>query len=341
MQKVLQIQGLNSPFFYRLKQHIMSKSKLLLEVLKDTIAGFFEHKVMKMSASLAYITIFSMAPLLLVILYLCDFFFSRDAVEGAIFAQTNAFIGQNAASQLQTMIQGLSVSPKSTLAGIIGFVTLIIGATSVFAEIQDSINTIWGIQPNAKSGIWLYLKSRLLSFGVIGSLGFILLVSLGFSTILDYVSTEFFMNFTFFSKQLFYILDFVVTTIIITLLFGSIFTILPDAEIAWKQVKVASITTALLFMTGKFLISFYISSSDLTSMYGAAGSFVVLMLWVYYSSVILYFGAVFSKCYAVKFAHPIVASPFAEIVQTVKIISKNQTIQEADQEKDIIINKEE
>lgn len=310
----------------------MSKLKLLLEVLKDTYDGFFEHKVLKMSASLAYTTVFSMAPMLLVILYICEFFLSREAIEGAIFAQTNQFIGNNAALQLQTMIKGLTISSDSKLAGIIGVITLLIGATSVFAEIQDSINTIWSIKPKIKSGFWLYIKSRLLSFGVIGSLGFILLVSLGMSTLLDIVYVKLFSEISEYNVYLIYSVNFIVTSIIITLLFGSIFAILPDVKISWNQVQVASITTTFLFMTGKFLISYYISKSNLSSMYGTAGSFVILMLWVYYSSVILYFGAEFSKCYALKFSPPIKPSEFAEIVQNVEIKSKSTTLQKADKE---------
>lgn len=307
----------------------MAKLKLFIEVLKDTYNGFFDNKIMKMSASLAFTTAFSIAPLLLVVLYLCDIFFSREAIEGAIFSQTNDFIGNSGAQQLQQMIKGLSRSNYSTLAGWIGIITLIVGATSVFAEIQDSINTIWGIRPKSKSGFWLYLKSRLLSFGVIGSLGFILLVSLGFSMLLDYMNRELFSNFSAIGAYLMYAGGFLVTAIVITLLFGSIFTILPDAEISWKQVRVASITTALLFMIGKFLISYYIANSNISSMYGTAGSLVILMLWVYYSSVILYLGAEFSKCYAVKFARPIVPSEFAEIVQKVEIPTALPTIQKA------------
>lgn len=319
----------------------MFKIKLLLEVIKDTFQGFLEHKILKMSASLAYTTVFSMAPLLLVILYLCDFFLSREAVEGAIFGQTKEFIGVNAASQLQAMIKGLSISDKSNLAGIIGVCTLIIGATSVFAEIQDSINTIWSIRPKLKSGFWLYLKSRLLSFGVIGSLGFILLVSLGFSAILDFVSHQLFTSLSKIGIYVIYISNFVITSIVITLLFGSIFAILPDAKISWKQVRVASFTTAILFMTGKFLISYYITKANISSMYGTAGSFVILMVWVYYSSVILYFGAEFSKCYAVKFASPIKPSEFAEIVQKVEIPLTSKTIQNADEESKEIKNADE
>lgn len=305
---------------------------MFLAVLKETFYGFLEHKILKMSASLAYTTVFSMAPLLLVVLYLCDIFLSRDAIEGVIYAQTKEFIGVNSASQLQSMIKGLSVSGDNKLAGMIGIVTLLIGATSVFAEIQDSINTIWGIRPNTKNGFWLYLKSRLLSFGVIGSLGFILLVSLGLSTLMDFIFKGVFSEISQTNVYLIYIGNFIVTTLVITLLFGSIFTILPDAHISWKQVRVASFTTAVLFMGGKFLISFYIANSNVSSVYGTAGSFVILLIWVYYSSVILYFGAEFSKCYALKFAAPIKPLEFAEIVQNIEITSTEPTLQKAEEE---------
>ncbi|WP_395043105.1 YihY/virulence factor BrkB family protein [Flavobacterium sp.] len=314
----------------------MSKLKLFLEVLKDTYNGFFEQKILKLSASLAYTTVFSMAPLLLVVLYLCDIFFGREAIEGVIFSQTNNFIGYSAANQLQTMIKGLNIYNESKLAGVFGIATLLIGATSVFAEIQDSINTIWGIRPNEKSGFWLYIKSRLMSFGVIGSLGFILLVSLGFSTLLDLATTKLLSEYSNIGVYIIYSANIIITSLVITLLFGSIFAILPDVKISWKQVRVASFTTALLFMLGKFLISFYISKSNISSMYGTAGSFVILMVWVYYSSVILYFGAEFSKCYAVKFASPIKPLEFAEIVQKVEITSSKETIQKADKEIKVI-----
>lgn len=305
---------------------------MLISVLKDTFYGFLEHKILKMSASLAYTTVFSMAPLLLVVLYLCDILLSRDAIEGLIYTQTKDFIGVNSATQLQSMIKGLSNSGDNKFAGVIGVVTLLIGATSVFAEIQDSINTIWGIRPKTKNGFWLYLKSRLLSFGVIGSLGFILLVSLGISTLMDFIFKGVFSEISQTSIYFIYIANFIITTIIITLLFGSIFTILPDAHISWKQVRVASITTAILFMGGKFIISYYIANSNVSSIYGTAGSFVILMIWVYYSSVILYFGAEFSKCYALKFATPIKPLEFAEIIQNIEITSTEPTLQKAEKE---------
>lgn len=312
------------------KNYIIS----LGQVIKKAANGFLEHKVLKMSAALAYTTMFSMGPLLLVILFLSDLIWGsgREIAEGTIYNQIKGFVGPSSAAQIQSIIKNLSLSGKGNLAGIIGGITLLIGATSVFAEIQDSINTIWGIKPKKQSGFWLYVKARLLSFGVIGSFGFILLVSLGISTIMDTLSDRFFSQFPDSLFYVVYITNSLMTFIIISLLFGSIFTILPDAEIKWRQVRLASFTTAILFMAGKFLISFYIANSDIQNVYGTAGSFVVLMIWVYYSSVILYFGAEFAKSYAIKFSSPIVPSKFAELVQSVEIVSEKQTIQKADKE---------
>jgi len=308
----------------------------LLKVIKIAINNFSEHKVLKMSAALSYTTMFSMGPLLLVILFLSDIFWGREATEGTIYSQIKNFVGPSSASQIQTIIENLSISDKGNLAGLVGIITLLIGATSVFAEIQDSINTIWGIKPKKQSGFWLYLKARLLSFGVIGSFGFILLVSLGISTIMDTLGDRFLSRFSDSLFYLVYIINTLMTFIVISLLFGAIFTILPDAEIKWRQVRLASFTTAILFMIGKFLISFYISSSNIQNIYGTAGSFVVLMIWVYYSSVILYFGAEFAKSYAIKFSNAIVPSKFADLVHTVDIVSEEQTIQKAEKELNII-----
>ncbi|WP_339837156.1 YihY/virulence factor BrkB family protein [uncultured Flavobacterium sp.] len=304
----------------------------LVKVLKNTFSGFLEHKVLKMSAALAYTTMFSLGPLLLVILFLSDVFLGRKAVEGTIYNQIQNFVGSSSANQIQNIIENLALSNEGTFAGIIGVATLLIGATSVFAEIQDSINTIWGIKPKKRSGFWLFLRARLLSFGVIGSFGFILLVSLGLSTIMDTLSDRFFSQFSDSSIYIVYIANNIITFSIISLLFGAIFTILPDAEIKWRQVRLASFATAILFMIGKFLISFYIANSNLQDVYGTAGSFVVLMVWVYYSSVILYFGAEFAKSYAVKFSNPISPSKFADFIHSVEVVSEEKNIKKLDKE---------
>ena len=306
--------------------------KDLWDVIHSTLSEFGEHKIMKKSASLAYTTVFSMAPLLMVLLYVVGSFWGVKAIEGDIYDQAKDFVGEGAAKQLEEMIKNIALSNKSGISAVIGIITLLIGATSVFAEIQDSINSIWGIRHKKRSGFFLYLKSRLLSFGVIGSLGFILLVSLGVSTFLESFNEKLFADFSDVAVYLVYIGQSLVTLTIITLLFAAIFKILPDADITWKQVRVSSFTTALLFMAGKFLISFYISHSRLGNVYGASGSLVIIMVWVYYSSVILYLGALFAKCYAIEFGSSIKPSKNAEIIHLVEVKSDASTFQEAKEE---------
>jgi len=286
---------------------------------------------MKKSASLAYTTVFSMAPLLMVLLWVVGLFWGANAIEGEIFYQAKDFLGEKSAIQLQEMIKNIAIN-KSGFPAVIGIITLLIGATSVFAEIQDSINSIWGIRLKKRSGFWLYFKSRLLSFGVIGSLGFILLVSLGLSALLESLNEKLFAHFSETAVYMVYIGQTFVTLSVITLLFAVIFKILPDADITWKQVRVSSITTALLFMAGKFLISFYISNSKVGTVYGAAGSLVIIMVWVYYSSVTLYLGALFAKCYAIEFGSSIKPSKYAEIVHVVEVKLEAKTLQEAKEE---------
>ena len=308
--------------------------KDLWDVIHSTFSEFGEHKIMKKSASLAYTTVFSLAPLVMVLLYIVGLFWGTSALEGEIFINIKEFLGEQSALQLQEIIKNISLSKKGGVSAIIGIATLLIGATSVFAEIQDSINSIWGIRLKKRSGFLLYFKSRLLSFGVIGSLGFILLVAVGFSTLLESLQTYLSNRFTISTVYLIYGINFFFTICITSLLFAAIFVILPDADIKWRQVRLASIATTILFLIGKFLISFYISSSNINTIYGAAGSIVVLMLWVYYSSVILYLGATFAKYYAIEFSDAIKPSEFAEIVQKVEITPEAETLQEAEDNKE-------
>ena len=303
-------------------------AKSFLKVLKNTIEGFSEFKILKISASLAYITVFSLAPLLLVVLFIFDIFWGKEMIEDMIFDSAKAYVGSSTASQLREMIQNLTLSSNNTLSATIGIGSLVFGATSLFAEIQDSINTIWGVRLKKSSGLWLFIKNRLLSFGVIGSLGFIMLVALGFSTLLDSLQEYLTQRYSDTIVYVLYGVNILVTMVITSLLFAAIFVILPDAKIKWRQVRLASITTTVLFLIGKFGISFYITRSDINTIYGAAGSIVILMLWVYYSSVILYLGATFAKFYAIEFSTAIEPADSAEIVKNVEVTTGSKSLQE-------------
>lgn len=298
----------------------------LVRVLKSTYNDFFEFKTLKLSASLAFITVFSIAPLIVVVVYVFNFIYSQQVIESFILSMLKDYIGNENILAFQRMIRNATITTDSYFNASVGIISLVFAATSVFAEIQDSINTIWGLRPKKQSGYWLFIKNRLLSFGVIGSLGFILLVATGFSTLLDVFLDELSQNLPFGVNFLITVVNFLLTFLITVLLFGSIFTILPDAKIKWNQVRLASISTSLLFLLGKYLISYYISSSKLPTIFGAASYIVIFMLWVYYSSIILYLGAIFSKNYANVFSQTIVPENYAEEVKNVAVTKDEKVV---------------
>jgi membrane protein len=312
----------------------MEKKRLsfkgLFQVLKESFSSFGTDKVTKLSGSLAYSTVFSLGPLLIVIISLCGMFLGREAVQGEIYEQLKSFVGSDTADQLQDIIKNASVSGRSKIGVIIGGITLLIGATAIFSEIQDSINSIWGIKPKPKKGWLKFLKNRFLSFSIIVGLGFLLLVSLSVNTLIDGFNAKLQLWFPNISVAFFYIINLVITAVIITLIFAVIFKVLPDADIRWKDVAAGAFTTALLFMLGKMAISFYISKSNIGSTFGAAGSLVVLLLWVYYSSIILYFGAEFTKAYSIKYSLPIKPNHYAVSTKTVEVETGNASVQEND-----------
>lgn len=302
--------------------------KGLWHVLKKSFKGFSDDRITKMSSSLSYYTIFSLAPLLIIIISLSGIFLGQDAAEGKIYSQLSNFVGSNTASQLQTMIHNASLSGKSKFAAIIGIVTLVVGATTVFAQIQDTINFVWGIKPKPKKGWLNFLKNRFLSFSVIIGLAFLLLVSLTVSALVDGFSASLQARFPHITVVVLYVVNTAITLLLTTLIFGAIFKVLPDARIRWKDVLAGAVTTAILFMLAKFGISYYISKSNVGSTYGAAGSLVVLLLWVYFSAMILYFGAEFTKAYAVKFGTAIVPEDYAVTTKTIEVETGKKSIQE-------------
>lgn len=291
--------------------------KQVFDLFKSAIQGFSDDKITKLSAALAYYTIFSMGPLLLVIISLCGLIFSREAVEGKVYQMLVNFVGSDTAIQLQDMIKNVAVGNQSYIAISIGIVMLLLGATSVFAEIQDSINTIWGLKAKPRKNWIHFIKNRFLSFSVIVSLGFLLLVSLSISTLVESVDERLQAYFPDITLVVFYLINLLLTIIISTLIFATIFKVLPDAKITWKDIFAGSLVTAILFLLGKFAISFYISRTDIGSTFGAAGSLVVFLVWTYYSSIILYFGAEFTKSYAHYFGSKIHPSDYAVKVEQI------------------------
>lgn len=300
----------------------------MLIALKLTFKSFGEFKIPKLSASLAYYTVFSMGPLLIVIISLCGLLLGKEAAEGSVYNQLVSFVGKDTALQLQQIISNASLAGKSTVAAIIGGVTLLLGATSIFAEVQDSINSIWGLKAKPNKGVMKMIRNRVLSFSVIVSLGFLLLVSLAVSALIDALGNRLKAQFPDVTVVIFYIINLILTFFITMAIFAVIFKVLPDAKNKWKDVWPGAIVTTILFMLGKFAISFYISRSNVGTTYGAAGSLVILLLWVYYSSIILYFGASFTKKFMIISGSEIQPTDYAVTTQAVPVDGARKRVRE-------------
>lgn len=284
-------------------------------LLKSTINEFLEDNAIKLSASLSYYTIFALPPLCIIILYVCGVFFGKEAVSGEFFGQINGLVGNDAAIQIQETIKNIELSDGNAFAAIFGGVMLLIGASGVFAEIQSSINFIWGLKAKPNKGVMKFLKNRLMSFSMIAAVGFLLLVSLMVNTVMDILNARLVIYFPDATVYLFYFLNIIILFVSTTILFSIIFKTLPDGNIAWKDALIGSGFTSVFFMIGKFAIGFYLGNSTVASVYGAAGSVVIILVWVYYSAIILYFGAEFTKVYARMYGKKIIPNDYAVEIQ--------------------------
>jgi len=272
--------------------------KSFINILKSAGKSFGADNAIKLSASLSYYTVFALGPMLMIMISLAGLFLGEDAVKGKIYAQLKTLVGSSAALQIQEIIKNIEASQFTSAGVVIGGMLLVLGATGVFTEIQDSINYIWSIRAKPKKNWLRYLTNRLISFSLVVGLGFLLLVSLLINTVIDAFS-DYLTR--FFSDDTYYIAGFINTVLtlgIITGLFSIIYKVLPDAKIAWRDALVGSGFTATLFILGKFLIGLYMAHSKVGLTYGAAASIIIILTWIYYSSIILYFGAEFTKVYA-------------------------------------------
>ena len=283
----------------------MKKLKSFWRVLRSAGLNFAEDNCVKLAASLSYYTIFAVAPLLIIIISIVGSLFGRDAVQGKVYTEIKTLVGSNAALQIQDIIANVQNSQNTSIGTIIGAVILFIGATGIFTEIQGSINFIWSVKAKPKKSWLKYLINRALSFALVLTLGFLLIVILIASTLLSVLSekiTRFFPNGTVY---LFNVINIGLLLIVITGLFLVIFKVLPDAIISWRDALVGSLFTALLFLAGKYCIGIYLGRSKLDVTYGTAASVVIILTFVYYSSLILYYGAEFTRAFALESGHGI------------------------------------
>lgn len=290
------------------KQNILSKTWYLL---KTTFLEFNDDNAIKLSAALSYYTIFALPPLLIIIITICGFFFGEEAVTGELYGQINRLVGNDAAIQIQDAIKNVQLSDSNVFVTIFGVVMLLIGASGVFAEIQSSINFIWGLRAKPNKGLKKFIQNRIMSFSMIVSVGFLMLVSLMVNATLDLLNSRLKIYLEDSTVYLFYVLNLIIVLASITLLFAIIFRTLPDGIIKWKDAFIGAGCTAILFMIGKFAIGFYLGNSTIASVYGAAGSVIIILVWVYYSAIILYFGAEFTKVYAKSFGGQIAPNEYS------------------------------
>lgn len=288
--------------------------KKYLSLLKQTGSAFIEDSCIKLAAALSYYTIFAIGPLLIIIISLSGVFFGLDAVQGRLYGQIRGLIGSDAALQIQDIIKNIEYTHKGFIGTVVGTIILVIGATGIFTEIQDSINFIWSLRAKPKRGIVKFLINRLLSFSLIVSLGFLLLVSLVVNAVMDLLSDRLTHYFPHTTVYIFYVLNLVIIFVIISILFAIIFKVLPDGKIKWKDTFVGASFTAVLFIIGKAGIGYYLGRSSLGATYGTAASVIIILTWVYYTSIILYFGAEFTKVYALELGGGIIPNDTAVFI---------------------------
>lgn len=285
------------------------RGKGILEVVKGTVTDFMEDKALRLAAALAYYAIFSIGPLLFVLVAVAGWLFGEDAVRGEVSGQITGFVGEESAKTIESMMAAkkLGTSPITTVLAVI---TLVIGASGVFGQLQDALNTIWEVKAKPGMGIMAFLRDRFLSMSMVLGLGFLLLISMVLTTAVQAMVVK--------GGQLLpipdavtAILSTIISFIIVALLFAMIYKFLPDVKLVWSDVWVGALVTAGLFTAGKFLLGLYLGREGTSSAYGAAGSVVVILLWVYYSSIILLFGAEFTQAYVLKRGHKLVPTKYA------------------------------
>jgi membrane protein len=250
------------------------------------------------SAVIAYYAIFSIPGLLVMIISISNLFFQRDVITGNLYTQIASIMGVETAKQVRDMIISVDITNKSLLATIIGLVVVFAGATGVFVELQKALNIIWEVKAKPRRAILTLVRTRLFSFGLIVSIGFLLLISLIITTILAALSDWVLNHWPNLLLVIFYVLKFIISFGVVMLLFALMFKFLPDAKIQWKHLWLGSVLTALLFLLGKTAIGYYLSKTNPGSAYGAAGSIILILLWVSYSSMIFFYGAEFTRAYA-------------------------------------------
>lgn len=284
--------------------------KDLFSLLKTTYNEWNDDDPWRMSATMSYYAIFSLPGLLMIVITVAGWAFGDEAVQGELAEQISEMIGPEAAENVEAMISNVHETENSTWGAIIGIATIIFGATGFFYQLQKSLNQVWDVEVK-QEGIKRLLLDRVMSFSVILIIGFLLLISLVLTTALSALSDFILQYLPSYLYYFFYVVEFIISYGLITLLFGMIYKILPDVNIQWRTVWVGAAVTAVLFVIGKFGMGIYFGNTDPGSAYGAAGSLILILLWVSYSCLILFFGAEFTQVYARRYGYRIKPADYA------------------------------
>lgn len=288
------------------------KIRLVWQLVKDTVVQWIEDQPFQLAAALSYYTLFSLAPLLIVVIAVAGFAFGHDAAQERIAETLQGLVGVASAQAIQGIVQNASRRPETgLLSSVVGISVLLIGAGGVVGQLQTSLNTIWGVAAKPGQAISTFLRQRFASFAMILGIGFLLVVSLAASAILT-TFTQFAGQWLGTNALLAHGLDVIISFVFVTALFAMIYKFLPDVRIEWRDVGVGAALTSLLFTIGKILIGLYLGTSGVTSAYGAAGSLITVLLWVYYSSLIFFLGAEFTQVYARDYGSGVVPAENAQ-----------------------------
>lgn len=287
--------------------------KAILEIAKEAAKEWRADKASRLAAALSYYTILSLAPLLVILVAIAGFFVGEGDVRGRILTEAQTLFGDQGRDTVGQILDGASRPGAGLVATVIGVMMLLVGATGVFAQLQDALNTIWEVRPRPGRGVMGVVKDRLISFTVVLGIGFLLLVSLVLTAAVT-AAGEFFAESLPVSAFLLQVFNFVLSFLLVTVLFALMYRVLPDADVGWADVWVGAFVTAFLFSVGKLAIGLYLGSSSVGSAYGAAGSLVVILVWVYYSAQLLLFGAEFTQVYSNRYGSRIRKEEEAEAV---------------------------
>jgi membrane protein len=295
--------------------------KSICELVKQTLSEWIAQDVSKMGAALAFNTIFAIAPLFVIVLAIGGFVFGEQAASRELFSQVSGLVGSEGGETIQALVSAAHKPKTGAWEGIIAAATLFVGATGVFVQLQDALNAIWGVRRQPGRGLRNFIKDRLLSFALIVGIGFLLLVSLVLSAGLSAMG-KFMVGLLPAHERIWQGINFLVSLGVITVLFAMIFKVLPDVKIAWRDVWIGAIITTLLFNVGKLLFGLYLARSSVTSAFGATGSLVIVLLWVWYSAQILFFGAKFTQVYSNRYGSHFEPVPGAEAVAVKEVKSE-------------------